>query len=51
MLDENLDANKPQRAGKIAIEAMKAVSACSDDKELPEQIHQLMLFLWSIESL
>jgi hypothetical protein len=51
ILDENLDANKPQRAGKIAIEVMKAVSAYSDNEELPEQIHQLMLFLWSIENL
>jgi hypothetical protein len=46
-----LDANNPQGAGKLAIEVMAALDSETLDEGPPEQIHNLMLFLWAVENL
>jgi hypothetical protein len=54
---ELLDLNTPQRAGKIAIEIMRALPvniANQDHLDYDEAVakaHQLMLFLWAVENL
>jgi hypothetical protein len=48
---ELLKANNPKGAGKLAIEVMTALDSETLDEAPPEQIHQLMLFLWAVENL
>jgi hypothetical protein len=55
IIDSNLDANIPQRAGRIAMEVMKALPVGPQmtehpDDEAPDSAHKLMIFLWAIEN-
>jgi hypothetical protein len=55
ILDSNLDANIPQRAGRVATEVMKALpvgpqTAEHPESELPDSAHKLMIFLWEVEN-
>jgi hypothetical protein len=43
-----MDAERPQRAGKVAINLMQALPLGSASNDA---IHQLLTFLWAIENL
>jgi hypothetical protein len=46
-----LDANRPQGAGRLAIEIMEALDSEILAHTPTEQAHQIMLFLWAVENL
>jgi hypothetical protein len=46
-----VDANGPQKAGKLALDIMAALDTGSLAQVSPEQTHRLILFLWAVENL
>jgi hypothetical protein len=48
---ELLDANNPQGARNLVIDVMTALGYETLDEAPPEQIHQLILFLWTVKNL